>query len=269
MITTILRLYTKFFAKQYFVNFNKMLYSMSIRGLGIYNYENMDVSGESNFIKNHILPKAKKQPKYIIFDIGANKGEYSKLVAKLPNIEVYSFEPHPATFNILKEKTNSIDNIKHYNLAVSDNIGKLKLFDYESKDGSSHASLSSEIFSIVHNSNVVSHEVDVTTVDAIIKENKLDTIDFLKIDVEGYELAVLNGSIIALENKNISIIQFEFTQLNTTIRVFFKDFYELLSHNYSIYRLLPNGLLEIKQYNPTMHEVFGYQNYVAILKGLK
>ena len=68
-------------------------------------------------------------------------------------------------------------------------------------------------------------------------------------------------------NNKISIIQFEFTQLNSTTRVFFKDFYELLSEKYKLFRLLPNGLLEIKSYNPTMQEIFGYQNFVAIMKG--
>ena len=121
----------------------------------------------------------------------------------------------------------------------------------------------------MHKSSIVSHEVDVTTVDIVVEKNKFEMIDFLKIDVEGYELAVLNGSIKTLENKSISIVQFEFTQLNTTTRIFFKDFYELLSDNYSIYRLLPNGLLEIKQYDPTIQEIFGYQNYVAILKELE
>jgi len=42
---------------------------MSIRGLGIYNFENMEVSGESYFIKNYIQPIAKKKSKYKIFDI--------------------------------------------------------------------------------------------------------------------------------------------------------------------------------------------------------
>jgi len=269
MIQLLLRTYTFIFANKYFIKFNKMLYRMSIRGLGIYNFENMEVSGESNFIKNYIQPIAKKKSKYIIFDIGANKGDYSKLVAQLPNVEVYSFEPHPTSFKALKENTKSIGNIKYCNVAVSDKIGKLKLFDYDDKDGSSHASLSSEIFSTVHNSSVVSHEVEVTTVDVVVDKNKLENIDFLKIDVEGYELSVLNGATKNIMAKRISIIQFEFTQLNTTTRIFFKDFYELLSDNYLIYRLLPNDLLRIEQYNPTMDEIFGYQNYVAILKDLE
>lgn len=56
---------------------------MAIRGLGIINYENVVVSGESNFIKDHIQPKARKKIKYIVLDIGANKEEYSELVAKI------------------------------------------------------------------------------------------------------------------------------------------------------------------------------------------
>lgn len=89
------------------------------------------------------------------------------------------------------------------------------------------------------------------------------------VDVEGYELEVLKGASRMLLSESIKIIQFEFTQLNTTTRIYFKDFWELLSTNYNIYRLLPNGLLHIKNYNATTDEIFGYQNFVAIKKGLE
>jgi len=93
-------------------------------------------------------------------------------------------------------------------------------------------------------------------------------IDFLKIDVEGYELDVLKGANKMIESNKIKYIQFEFTQLNTTTRIYFKDFWEVLSEKYKIYRLLPNDLLEIKIYDPTSNEIFGYQNFVAIHKEL-
>lgn len=263
------QLYRKLFARKCFFKLNVFLYRLALRGLGIYNYENMKVSGEEHFIQKYIQKYANKKTKYIVFDVGANKGEYSKLLlSRLFNAEIYTFEPHPTTFNKLKENLKSYKNAKNFNFAVSNIITKLKLFDYADKNGSEHASLNSEIFSTVHKSKIKSKNVNTTTIDVFVKEQKLDIIDFLKIDVEGHELEVLKGAKKMLETHKIFIIQFEFTQLNSTTKIFFKDFYDLLANSYRIYRLLPNNMIEIKFYEPTMTEIFGYQNYVAILRNI-
>ena len=44
-----------------------------------------------------------------------------------------------------------------------------------------------------------------------------------------------------------------------------KDFFDIFKDQYSLYRLLPNQLLPLKEYNPTMHEYYGYQNIVALI----
>ncbi|PCI28044.1 MAG: FkbM family methyltransferase [SAR324 cluster bacterium] len=269
MLQFIFSMYRKLFAREGFIKFNRFLYNCSIRGLGVYNYENMNVSGENSFINSYIKEDSLKNNDYIVFDIGANKGDYSKLILQsIPNAKIFSFEPHPVTFKILSDNCLKLNGIKLFNCALSSEKGFLELYDYKSKDGSSHASLSSEIFTTVHNAEIVSHKVDVSTIDTICKEHSIEKIDFLKIDVEGYELDVLKGSKTLLQNNKVKFIQFEFTQLNSTTRIFFKDFWELLSVKYKIYRLLPNGLLEIKRYDPTINEIFGYQNFVAIHKEL-
>ncbi len=261
-------MYRYLFARKIFIKLNKFLYGCSIRGLGVYNYENMLVSGEKSFIDKIIKNLALNNEGLIVFDVGANKGDYTNLLAdEIKNIKILSFEPHPKTFKVLSKNCNQT-NIKLFNCALSSNEGEFELFDYDSKDGSLHASLNAEIFSTIHNSSVISHKVNVSTIDIICKENNINKIDFLKIDVEGYELDVLKGASRMLLNESIQIIQFEFTQLNTTTRIYFKDFWELLSEHYNIYRLLPNDLLHIKNYNVTMDEIFGYQNFVAINKGI-
>ena len=50
---------------------------------------------------------------------------------------------------------------------------------------------------------------DVTTLDEFINENRIGTIDILKIDVEGFEFEVIKGAYSALEKHIIKIIQFE------------------------------------------------------------
>jgi hypothetical protein len=67
-----------------------------------------------------------------------------------------------------------------------------------------------------------------------------------------------------LQENRIDIIQFEFGEMNIASRVFFKDFYDLLSGQYHLYRLLPNGLLPLEPYNARRHEIFIYQNIIAI-----
>jgi len=270
MLQVIYSIYRKLFARACFSKFNKFLYHCSIRGLGVYNYKNMEVSGERSLIANYIKKDAFEKKEYVVFDVGANKGEFSKLVSNvLKNVQIFSFEPHPTTFDILKNNCKNNQNINLFNCALSSEEGKLELFDYKLKDGSSHASLSSEIFSTVHKAEIISHKVDVLTVDLICNENQIDIIDFLKIDVEGYELDVLKGAKEMILHNNVKYIQFEFTQLNTTTRIYFKDFWDVLSEKYKIFRLLPNSLLEIKNYNPTDNEIFGYQNFIAIHKELE
>jgi hypothetical protein len=45
-----------------------------------------------------------------------------------------------------------------------------------------------------------------------------------------------------------------------------KDFFDILQEKYQINRLLPNELLPLKEYNATMHEIFAYQNIIALRK---
>ncbi len=267
MLNSSYKIYATITGRKFFIKFNKFLFQLSLRGLGIYNYQNMKISGEEYFIKNYILPKSKEKERFIVFDVGANKGEYSKLIhSSINNCEILAFEPHPNTYKNLENNLKELRNIKLYNCGLSSTNSKMKLYDYNNNDGSAHASLNNQIFKEVYGSNTISHEIEVFTLDKIIKEYNIKFLDFLKIDVEGFELEVLKGSINLINNKQIGIIQFEFTQLNSTTRVLFKDFYKLLSSNYNIYRLLPNGLLKIKEYNPTTNEIFAYQNFVAIIK---
>jgi len=75
---------------------------------------------------------------------------------------------------------------------------------------------------------------------------------------------VLRGGIKTLKKKKIKAIHFEFNEMNVVSRCFFRDFWKILDQ-YKFYRLLPNGMLEIRNYTPLSCEIFAYQNIVAIL----
>lgn len=259
--------YRFIFSRKLFYRFNKLLYLCSLRGLGVFNYENLNVSGEKYFIKTYLVKKSREKEKFIVFDVGANVGKYSQLLSNyINNVLVYAFEPHPKTFQTLSSNLSGCAGVKLFNYGISSSNKKTFIYDYAEQNGSSHASLNKDVFKSVYNSNEIEHEIEVITIDHFVDQNKIEKIDFLKIDVEGLEYEVILGAKNMIAENKIEIIQFEFTQLNSTTKVFFKDFWDRLSNNYNLYRLLPNDLLYLDEYNPTINEIFGYQNIVAINK---
>ena len=74
-----------------------------------------------------------------------------------------------------------------------------------------------------------------TTTDNAIADLGLDHVNFMKIDVEGAELLVLQGASHSLKAKAIDSLAFEFESANIYSRVFFRDFWDLLTdHGYSL-----------------------------------
>lgn len=126
----------------------------------------------------------------VIIDVGANFGFYSLLSAGInPNAKIYAFEPSPY---ILKSFTRNIElnlfrNIHLQSLGVGDKDGKFKLF--VSDDDNTGMS------SLVDRGEYSRYTVDVSvvTLDGFTRSNSIDTVDLVKIDVEGNEFNVLIG----------------------------------------------------------------------------
>jgi len=134
----------------------------------------------------------------IFIDIGANIGSYSIIAGSRCN-NVYSFEPLPTTFNILKKNIvfNDFENkINAFNIGLSFEKNKLKFTN--DLDTVNHVALD--------NSSNFS-EVSVDKLDNIIELKDKDY--FLKIDVEGFELNVIKGATKLLSSGNIFAILIE------------------------------------------------------------
>jgi|688.fasta_scaffold07770_4 FkbM family methyltransferase len=262
MLEKIISIYVFLFGRARFKKFNKLLYLMSLGGLGILNYRNMKDSGEKSFLAKYL-----KKNGGVLIDVGANQGNYSlEAITVCPNIKVFAFEPHPITFRSLYKNVESHENIFTVNKGMSWRKGVSKLYDHFNKDGSSHASLFQDIITEFHGAELVAcHEIELTTIDDFLYAENINEIDLLKIDTEGNELEVLRGGANAIKDRKIKAIQFEFNVTNVYSRTFFVDFWKILN-GYRFYRLLPNEMLEIKKYEPRDCEIFSYQNIVAILK---
>jgi FkbM family methyltransferase len=255
-------IWLRLFAHRRLARINHYRLSLAQKSLGINNYMSDAISGESYWCQ---LMLQQFKPS-VIFDIGAHKGDYAKMFRQHGYAgKIYLFEPHPETFKVLSQHISADEATSLFNIGFSDTAGSHLLFDHAGDSGSPHATLFSSVITDLHGSEHASSvAVELQTVDQFAAVNKIDRISLLKIDTEGNEYKILLGASKLLQENRIDIIQFEFGEMNVASRIFFKDFYDLLSGQYHLYRLLPNDLLPLEPYNARRHEIFIYQNIIAV-----
>ncbi len=133
-------------------------------------------------------------------DVGANVGKYSVILGNQlkENGKVFAFEPEPSNLKALKKnlELNKLTNVIIIPFACSDKKDKLKLYLNEKNSGG-HSLIKKQKKFI---------EVEVDTLDNIIKKYKIKKVHLIKIDVEGAEADVLKGAKIILERDHPRII---------------------------------------------------------------
>ncbi|HMS98871.1 MAG TPA: FkbM family methyltransferase [Saprospiraceae bacterium] len=137
------------------------------------------------------------KPQDIIVDIGANIGNVGIRAASLfDTVKVYMIEAHPVVFNFMEQniKLNRLTNIVTFNVALGNKDNEFIKF-------SNH--LSDDLNSIILGKEE-GISVKLCKLDSILMEEK---IDFIKVDVEGFEFEVFKGSERLL--KRTSCIMFE------------------------------------------------------------
>jgi FkbM family methyltransferase len=226
-------------------------------------------SGEE-YVINTLLNKIQQKNPSVIFDVGANIGDYAKMLrVKFPDAQIHCFEPGPEAFERLTANTAEL-NIKLHNLAVGSESGTLTLVKSSNDDDGAMLTVYKEAISNVFtfagdpNESIVCNMV---CLDDFCNSNNVQVIDFLKIDVEGHELEVLKGAARMISENKIGIIQFEFNEFNIFSKTFFYDYYKIL-RQYKFYRIMPrNKLYPLGEYTSS-HEIFRYQNILAINNSL-
>ena len=126
----------------------------------------------------------------VVIDVGAHVGYYTLLMAQLvgKNGKVYSFEPDPVNFELLKKSVeiNGFENVVLIQKAVSDTTEKIKLFLGDND------SAINRIYDAKLGDAKKSIDVESITIDEYYKEND-KLFNFIKIDSEGSEAKIING----------------------------------------------------------------------------
>jgi len=130
------------------------------------------------------------KPGDTVIDVGANIGYYTRLLSRLvgPNGTVFAFEPDPTNFSVLEKNTADLGNVTIVNKAVSDDTGTGTLSLSKSNLGDHRLYPAGQ--------GRESVEVEITTLDDYFlgDGNTLPPIDFIKVDAQGAEGAVLHGA---------------------------------------------------------------------------
>jgi FkbM family methyltransferase len=129
-----------------------------------------------------------------VFEIGANYAQDAEYLRKrfgLKESDIYVFEPHSAIIKAVRE----LYNFNSYDVAISNHNGRaiFHAIDVENNEYKNSGISSLKKGLTTHSQNFIDIEVDVVRMDTFIRDNKIESIDFLKLDVEGVNYEVLEG----------------------------------------------------------------------------
>lgn len=145
------------------------------------------------------------QPGSVALDVGANVGTYSIPLARIVGARgrVVAFEPNRPTRACLRHnlRLNSIRNVTVVPCAVGETAGRQGLVVTEKNAGEVHLAPAG--------SAEGREGVRVTTLDQEVKRLRLPAVDYIKLDIEGYELAALRGATEILRNSPRLVVQTE------------------------------------------------------------
>ncbi len=164
-----------------------------------------------------------------VIDVGANIGQFALMIHKIINdAAIYSFEPISECYEELVNKEDQINKLKCFNLALGKETREGVINRNEFLPSSSildMESLHKEAFPYTAKTN--QEKINITSLDKI--HNEIDWVQkiLLKIDVQGYELEVLEGAKNSLNSVDLIIVETTFLKLYNN-QPLFEDVYNFL-----------------------------------------
>jgi len=257
------KLYVLIFGRKKLQFINDAFLSLTLDAKGYKNYGDFNRTGEKKFIR------LIKDEINLSLDIGANVGNYTKLILQETTSKVISFEPLPDAYRELEVlKKEFKERLEIFNIAISNQNKKQDLYFGNKKSEKASLMENLEKLSFVGETNINKISVEVKKLDDLKDILKNEVIDFIKIDTEGYEFEVLDGAKNLFKEQQPKFIQIEF---NWHQLLKGQTLYKLSSMiDFSdIFRILPNGngLIQIDPSRPE-NNIYHLSNYVFIRKDI-
>lgn len=221
-------------------------------------YENDNADGTLNG-EWRILDALGKADVATVFDVGANHGDWTRAVLqRLSGATVHAFEIEPTTREKLIANVGGSERVVIAEVGLAAEPGVLDLWI-----DPDHDDIASTIGRRPGGAEGRTVSCAVESGDRYLQQHDIDRIDLLKVDVEGADLAVLQGFADALAAGRVGAIQFEFTTWAPLARVWLRDFYELLEPlGYEIGKIFP-AYVEFRPYESSL-EIFVRANFFAV-----
>jgi FkbM family methyltransferase len=158
----------------------------------------MTVNGEETILK-HLGGSVR-----FAIDVGANRGEWTQIALRNTAAEsCLLFEPSSSALTYLGQRFAGESRVKIVPSAAGDSVGHLTFYE-EAGAGETSTLVAGA------SSQGKACTVPVTTLETEIDRLGWPTVDYLKIDAEGYDFHVLRGARQLLEDKRVALGQFEY-----------------------------------------------------------
>jgi FkbM family methyltransferase len=209
-----------------------------------------DVNGERWLLSRLRAPR-------VLIDVGFHRGEWSReVIERFPAALIYAFDPWPRARRFFEECAFDGD-VEFFDLALSNAEGSFRFYDYDD------ACNSLALRDLESSPLKRAYDVNVTTLDNWCSRRDVDHVDLLKIDVEGYDLAVLEGARRLLDAQAIDVFVFEYASGWVGSRRFLGEADRYVNERgYSLYKLFPTFLAPFAY--RIQHETFAGAMFVGL-----
>lgn len=141
--------------------------------------------------------KALPQDVESIIDIGAHIGVYSIYFgSQFPKAKVLAFEPNPQNYFFLTKNLikNNIKNVRTFQLGIAEKSSIRKFISDKYVTGKGSFCEDKQNHIKLRSQKIIEEEIRMCSLDDILAVSELTSIDFLKIDTEGFETNVIKGA---------------------------------------------------------------------------
>ena len=243
-------------SKKSFLNPLKTIIKSTYYGINGHEYSYFSDRNGEHELMEYILSNL-KETNLIIFDGGCNRGDFTEDLLefinklKIENFEIHLFDIDEEMIKKCESRFKKFKNIKINFFGLSDTNRDEEAIFYP--DDPTRNSLKGTALEIGW--DYFKKKVKLISGDFYCKKNKLKKIDFLKLDLEGFDFEALKGFSDMFIEKRINFVQFEYTFRALDRRILLRDLFEFFSHfDYEMGFVRKSGIQPIKKFDSRMND---------------